>query len=117
MRCDASSAAIGALGAHARWLARAAAIAVIVQTHRHEYDAGRCAQNMMVAAWNDGVGSCPAHVGEAELGALLGVPVGLHINRVIGFGYIDPGRATPPASVARRRLPIEDLTHWEGWRT
>lgn len=117
MRCDASSTAIGALGAHARWLARAAAIAVIVQTHRHEYDAGRCAQNMMLAAWGDGIGSCPAHVPEAELATLLGIPAGLHINRVIGFGYIDPGRATPPASVARRRLPIEELTHWEGWRT
>ena len=111
------AAAIGALGAHARWLARAAVIVVIAQTQPHEYDAGRCAQNMMLAAWGDGIGSCPAHVPEAELATLLGIPAGLHINRVIGFGYIDPGRATPPASVARRRLPIEDLTHWEGWRT
>jgi nitroreductase len=109
-------AAIGALGAHVRWLARAAAIVVIVQTQRHEYDAGRCAQNMMVAAWRDGIGSCPAHAPEAELGKLLGVPPGLHVNRVIGFGYIDPERAAPPASVARRRLPLEELTHWEGWR-
>jgi nitroreductase len=110
------TAAIGALGAHARWLARAAAIVVIVQTQPHEYDAGRCAQNMMLAAWADGIGSCPAHVPEAELGKLLNIPAGLDINRVIGFGYIDPGRAAPPASVARRRLPIEELTHWEEWR-
>jgi len=87
-----------------------------VQTQRHEYDAGRCAQNMMVTAWADGIGSCPAHAPERELGTLLGVPPGLHVNRVIGFGYIDPGRATPPASVARRRLPLDELTHWEGWR-
>jgi nitroreductase len=109
-------AAIGALGAHVRWLARAAVIVVIVQTQRHEYDAGRCAQNMMVAAWAEGIGSCPAHAPEAELGKLLGVPPGLHVNRVIGFGYIDPERAAPPASVARRRLPLEELTHWEDWR-
>jgi nitroreductase len=87
-----------------------------VQTERHEYDAGRCAQNMMVAAWNDGVGSCPAHVPEGELGALLGVPAALHVNRVIGFGYVDPARTAPPRSVARRRVPLEALTHWEGWR-
>jgi nitroreductase len=111
------AAAIGGLGAHARWLGRAAAIVAIVQTRLHEYDAGRCAQNMMLAAWGDGIGSCPAHVPEAELAKLLGVPADLHINRVIGFGYIDPGRAAPPASVARRRLPIGELTHWEGWRT
>jgi nitroreductase len=108
--------AIGALGAHARWLAAAAAVIVFVQMQRHEYDAGRCAQNMMLAAWADGIGSCPAHVPEAELGALLGVPAGLHVNRVLGFGYIDPERAGAPRSVARRRLPIEELTHWEGWR-
>lgn len=48
--------------------------------------------------------------------SLLGVPAGLHVNRVLGFGYIDPDRAAPPRSVARRRLPIEELTHWEGWR-
>ena len=110
------AAAIGALGAHARWLARAAVIVVIVQTQPHEYDAGRCAQNMMLAAWADGIGSCPAHVPEAELGRLLGIPAGVHINRVMGFGYVDPARAAAPASVARRRLPIEELTHWEGWR-
>jgi nitroreductase len=109
-------AAIAALGAHARWLARAAAIVVLVQTQRHEYDAGRCAQNMMVTAWRDGIGSCPAHVPEAELGRLLGVPDGLHVNRVIGFGYVDPEWAAPPPSVARRRRPLEELTHWEGWR-
>ena len=109
-------AAIAALGPQARWLAAAAVLVAIVQTERHEYDAGRCAQNMMVAAWNDGVGSCPAHVPEGELGGLLGVPAGLHVNRVIGFGYVDPARTAPPRSVARRRLPLEALTHWESWR-
>jgi nitroreductase len=109
-------AAIGGLGAHARWLASAAVVIVFVQTQRHEYDAGRCAQNMMVAAWADGIGSCPAHVPEAELATLLGVPADLHVNRVIGFGYIDPARAAPPRSVARRRRALEELTHWEAWR-
>jgi nitroreductase len=108
-------AAVAALGAQARWLATAAVVIVIVQTERHEFDAGRCAQNMMVAAWGEGIGSCPAHVAEAELGKLLGVPNGLHVNRLIGFGYVDPDRAAPPKSVARRRRPLDELTHWEGW--
>jgi nitroreductase len=109
--------AIAALSPYARWLAGAGAVIVLVQTVRHDYDAGRCAQNMMLAAWAEGVGSCPAHPPEAEVGALLGVPAGLHVNRVLGFGYIDPGRTAPPRSVARRRMPIEELTHWEDWRT
>ncbi len=107
--------AIAALSRFARWLADAAAVVVIVQTERHDFDAGRCAQNMMVVAWNDGIGSCPAHLPEAELGAMLGVPDGLFVNRVIGFGYVDPAHAVAPPSVARRRLPLDTLVHWETW--
>ena len=47
-----------------RRIQQAAVIVVLVQTERHEFDAGRGAQNMMVAAWNDGIGSCPAHLPE-----------------------------------------------------
>ena len=108
-------AALGALSPFGRFLARAAAVVVIVQTEAHEFDAGRCAQNMMIAAWNDGIGSCPAHLPEAPLAALLGIPAGLAINRVVGFGYIDPGRAAPPSSVARRRRPLVELVHHEVW--
>ena len=115
VRERAKVAAIAALGPQARWVAAAAAVVVIVQTERHDYDAGRCAQNMMVVAWGDGVGSCPAHVDEAQLGALLRVPAGLHVNRLIAFGYIDPARAMPPRGVARRRLPLDELAHYEQW--
>jgi nitroreductase len=108
-------AALGRLSRVGRWLADAAAIVVLVQTEEHAFDAGRCAQNMMIAAWNDGIGSCPAHLPEAELAKFLGIPTTLAINRVIGFGYVDPGRAAPPPSVARRRLPLAELTHWEAW--
>jgi nitroreductase len=108
-------AAIAALGPQARWVASAATVIVIVQTGRHEYDAGRCAQNMMVVAWADGVGSCPAHVDEAKLGALLGVPPGLHVNRLLAFGYVDPARPGIPKSVARRRRPLDELTHYNRW--
>jgi nitroreductase len=99
----------------ARWMSRAAAAIVIVQTREHQFDAGRCAQNMMLAAWNEGIGSCPAHLPEAELTRLLAVPHALFVNRVIGFGVVDPARSAPPPSVARRRLPLTQLAHWEQW--
>ncbi|MEP6871835.1 MAG: nitroreductase family protein, partial [Anaerolineaceae bacterium] len=73
----AGKAAVAALSPVAKWLADAAAIVILVQTQRHEFDAGRCAQNMMLAAYNDGVGSCPAHLPEAALGGLLGIPAEL----------------------------------------
>jgi nitroreductase len=115
VRNSARLAAIAALGPQARWLAGAAVLVAIVQTERHEYDAGRCAQNMMVVAWSEGVGSCPAHLPESELAHLLGVPAGCHVNRVIGFGYIDPVRAAAPRSVARPRKPLTELVHYERW--
>lgn len=108
-------AAIAGLSGMARWLASAGAIVVLVQTQEHAFDAGRCAQNMMLAAYSDGIGSCPAHVPEEGLRQLLGIPAGLFINRVIGFGYLDPANAGPPAGVARKRLPLEELVHNERW--
>jgi nitroreductase len=108
-------AAVGAISPWGRWLSTAAAVIVIVQTEPHEFDAGRCAQNMMLAAWNDGIGSCPAHLPEADLARLLDIPNTLFINRVIGFGYVDPQRAAPPKSVARKRKPLDELVRWERW--
>lgn len=108
-------AAVAALSPMARWLANAGAVVVLVQTQEHPFDAGRCAQNMMLAAYDDGIGSCPAHLPEGALGELLGVPSDHFINRVIGFGYIDPERSGPPAGVARKRIALEELVHHEQW--
>jgi nitroreductase len=107
--------ALGALSPWGKWLADAAAVIVIAQIERHEFDAGRCAQNMMVAAWADHIGSCPAHLPEPDVARLLSLPAALHVNRVIGFGYVDPARAQAPKSVARRRMPLDELVRWERW--
>jgi nitroreductase len=69
----------------------------------------------MLAAWSEGVGSCPAHLPERELGRLLGVPEELHVNRVIGVGYVDPARAAAPRTVARPRKPLAELVHYDRW--
>jgi nitroreductase len=51
------------------------------------FDVGRCAQNMMLCAWGDGVTSCPNGVRDQEAAAeICGAPVKL----VLSFGY--PGR-------------------------
>ena len=115
VRDRAKLAALGGLGAWGRWVADAAVLIVIAQTERHEFDAGRCAQNMMVAAWNDGIASCPAHLPEADVARILGIPSDVHVNRVIAFGYADPARAQAPKSVARKRKPLDELVHWDTW--
>ena len=107
--------ALAALSPFGKFIARSAATVVIAQTHAHEFDAGRCAQNMMVAAWGEGIGSCPAHLPEREVARLLRIPPEMVINRVVAFGYVDPARTAPPSSVARRRKPLDELVHWESW--
>ena len=107
--------ALAALSPFGKFIARSAATVVIAQTQAHEFDAGRCAQNMMVAAWGEGIGSCPAHLPERELARLLRIPPEMVINRVVAFGYVDPARTAPPSSVARRRKALDELVHWESW--
>jgi len=115
VRDQATKDAIAGLSPLSRWLAKADVIVVLVQTQEHPFDAGRAAQNMMLAAYNDGIGSCPAHVPEGPLAQLLRIPEGVFVNRVIGFGSIDPERAGPPPGVARKRLPLEELVHYDRW--
>jgi nitroreductase len=62
-----------------------------------DFDAGRAAQNMMLAASADGVGSCPNGVANAAaLGEAAGVG-GEHerVSIVLTFGY--PARAVDPS--------------------
>ena len=66
------------------------------------FDAGRAAQNMMLAAWDEGVGSCPngiANPGQAA--EVLELDEDERVVIVITFGY--PARARDP----RRRSPAE----------
>jgi nitroreductase len=56
-------------------------------------DVGRCAQNMMLAAWNDGVASCPNGIKDAEAAARV---CGGEVKSVLSFGY--PAKARDPQS-------------------
>ena len=71
-------AALSKTGDYAQHLAGAAfAIAILFDPkfYRGEFDSGRTAQNMMLAAWNEGLGSCIASMHrEDDAKALLGVP-------------------------------------------
>jgi nitroreductase len=51
-------------------------------------DTGRCAQNMMLAAWNDGVASCPNGVADADAAtAALGLREDEKVGTILTFGY------------------------------
>jgi nitroreductase len=80
---------------------------------RGPFDAGRAAQNMMVAAWSLGITSCPASMHDAEAASdALGLPEGHIVANVIAFGYPEEGQ---PLHGGRQRLPLADVVHWERW--
>jgi nitroreductase len=83
---------------HAPDNVRGAAVAIAVAVHGAgavTFDAGRAAQNMMLAAWNEGVGSCPNGMSErAATGALLDLDEGEEVAIVLSFGY--PARPRHP---------------------
>ena len=81
-----------------------------------EFDLGRAAQNMVLAAWELGIGSVPATVYEhAKAAVLLGLPNGMHCEYVLSFGYpADASALTAPNRVGGRRT-LAELLHTERW--
>ena len=72
---------------------RSAALVVAIVGEAGAFDAGRCAQNMMLAAWGDGVVSCPNGTRDADAAAEI---CGGEVRAIISFGY--PARPRDPAS-------------------
>jgi nitroreductase len=79
------------------------------------FDAGRAAQNMMLGAWNEGIGSTPNGVGDAErLRDALGLGPDEQVAIVLSFGYparpVDPERRSASEWIERAdRLPFDDV--------
>lgn len=125
VREPAQKTALAACGDFASHLPGAAAVIAVVlepemgdvdaprSIFRGPFDAGRAAQNMMVAAWAEGVHSCPASMHRAEDAArVLGLPVGHIVANTIAFGYPAPG---PGGRPPRPRKPLDEYIHWERW--
>jgi nitroreductase len=86
---------------------RSAALVVVIAMRGRGptgFDAGRAAQNMMLTAWNDRIGSCPNGMPDPDaVAALLDLADGERPVTALTFGY--PVRARDP----ERRTPIEWL--------
>ncbi|MCC6905968.1 MAG: nitroreductase family protein, partial [Anaerolineae bacterium] len=78
------------------------------------FDLGRAAQNMMVAARSEGVGSVMATLYQTDRAAeALKLPAGLTVPWCISFGYPAEEPAGPPRKGGRRSF--EEVVHWEEW--
>jgi nitroreductase len=80
------------------------------------FDAGQAAAFMQLAAWELGIGSCPASLYDFErTRAILGFPAEWHLRIALSFGYpADEAKfSAPPRKGGRREL--DEVTHWERW--
>jgi nitroreductase len=77
------------------------------------WDMGRAAQNMVLAAWELGIGSAPATAHHHKVAArLLGLPDDRRCDFLLSFGYpSDPSRLTVPNKPGGRRLLDEVVRH------
>lgn len=119
-------AALSAYGSYASHL-RHAAFAVLVVTPlaaRAEFDAGRTVQNMLLAAWAEGVGSCIVSLPQEEgVKKLLGIPDEYKVQQAIAFGYPEQGvvptvegKPLNEVLASLGRKPLDELVHHERWR-
>lgn len=116
---------LAACGHYASHL-RGAAVAIVLVTppgRWADFDAGRAAQNMMLAAWAEGIGSCIASLHEeARARKVLGVPEEYQAHIAISFGYplkgapqVIEGRPREEVLASIGRRPLEEVVHWETW--
>jgi nitroreductase len=116
--------ALSKVGPYAGHLAgAAAAVALITPDPRRPgaslsviWDLGAAAENMMLAAWALGIGSCPATVYEPDLAReLLGYPPEMACSYLLSFGYpANPEDLSRPPKAGGRR-PLEELVHRGRW--
>lgn len=89
----------------------------IVLTNQPGWDGGRVAQNMMLAAWAEGLGTCPNTPRDrAACFNVLGLPDSVEIATILSVGY--PAKpiqvSTDPDAILRRinRKPLSDLVRY-----
>ena len=90
---------------------RAAAFVVAIVGDASGFDVGRCAQNMMLAAWNEGIASCPNGIRDS---ARAGAICGGEVKTILSFAY--PARPRDPRrrdagewSARANRRSLDDL--------
>jgi nitroreductase len=99
-----------------------AAIALVVPAPNPDHarsvlwDLGRAAQNIILAAWAMGIGSCPITVQDFDLAAdVLGLPADRQCQYIVALGWpADPGDMTRPPRAGGRKTYAE-VVHAERW--
>lgn len=88
---SAAAALLASAGSFTRPIENAAAtIALVKLEGGNDFDIGRAAQNIMLAAEALGIGSCPITLHNTERSAeVLGLPMGQEAHYAVALGYVD----------------------------
>lgn len=80
------------------------------------FDAGQAAAYMQLAAWDLGIGSCPASIYEPEQARqVLGFPQEWHLRIALSFGYPRDTEVLTRSPRKGGREAFEELVHWDHW--
>lgn len=114
MRDEARKKEIAGCGQFAQHVPAAPVVITVVLTPGGgQLDAGRAAQNMMLAGWAEGLTSCPVAMHDQECAAkVLGLPDGHKPAIVISFGYPASNESLHRGIV---RKPLSEIVHQERW--
>lgn len=108
--------ALADAGDFSSWIGGSAVIIGVATPIGQErpFDVGRQAQNMMIAAHADGVGSCPVTLHHPDrVQAAVGLPDDWSMSMVVTFGY--PVENHPDSPLKRQRVGLDELVRHDRW--
>lgn len=80
------------------------------------FDAGQAAAFMQLAAWELGVGSCPASLYDFDkTRGILGFPAEWHLRVALSFGYALEEEKISAAPKKGGRVALNEIVHWDRW--
>lgn len=106
-------------GDFASWIDNATVVIVATVTAdagpRRLYDVGRHTQNLMLAAYAEGLATCPVTIHHPDVARdLLGIPESAEPAMIITLGHPAPGGEAPP-QIAGRRVTLDDYVSRGTW--
>ena len=80
------------------------------------FDAGQAAAFMQLAAWELGIGSCPASIYQPERARqILGFPPEWHLRIALSFGYPADELKLSATPQKGGRKDLDEVVHWDRW--
>ncbi len=105
---------LASCGQFAQWIPQAPVnIAIVIPEDGRDFDAGRAAQNMLVACNALGLASCPVTMHDKDCAKrVLGLPDDHRVSIVLALGHPEPGTTS---GMGAARVPLDEMVHRERW--